>query len=76
MQKSLQRGEDPQLDQLLSTLNAVSEHCLPALIRTLFAWYDRQIPHQSQKPKAKGSKDLLSERRDVSIAGASQICFS
>ncbi|XP_067945247.1 protein furry homolog-like [Watersipora subatra] len=67
LQKSLQRGEDAQLDQLLSTLNAVSEHCLPSLIKTLFAWYDRQIPHRHQKIKAKGSRDLLSERRDLAV---------
>ncbi|XP_078684764.1 protein furry homolog-like isoform X1 [Branchiostoma floridae x Branchiostoma belcheri] len=42
LSKSLQRGEDPQFDQLLSSLNAVAEHCLPSLLRTLFEWYDRQ----------------------------------
>ena len=67
LQKSLQRGEDMQLDQLLSTLNAVAEHCLPSLLKTLFAWYDRQIPHKTRKPKSnKANKDVLSERRDVS----------
>lgn len=67
LQKSLQRGEDTQLDQLLSTLNAVAEHCLPSLLKTLFAWYERQIPHKAHKPKNKGNKDVLSERRDVSL---------
>ena len=67
LQKSLQRGEDMQLDQLLSTLNMVAEHCLPSLLKTLFAWYDRQIPHKTRKPKSnKANKDVLSERRDVS----------
>ncbi|CAG0895765.1 unnamed protein product [Cyprideis torosa] len=40
--KSLQRGEDAGFDQLLSAFGSVSEHCLPSLLRTLFAWYDRQ----------------------------------
>jgi len=48
LQKSLQRGEDSQLDQLLSTLNAVAEHCLPSLLKTLFAWQsqvqDERVP--------------------------------
>ncbi|KAG8224236.1 hypothetical protein J437_LFUL002692 [Ladona fulva] len=41
--KSLQRGEDPQFDQLLCAFGSVAEHCLPSLLRALFAWYDRQI---------------------------------
>ncbi|XP_037086706.1 protein furry-like [Pollicipes pollicipes] len=42
LSKSLQRGEDAQFDQMLSTFGSVAEHCLPSLLRTLFAWYDRQ----------------------------------
>lgn len=30
--------------QLLSALNSVAENCLPALLRALFDWYDRQNP--------------------------------
>lgn len=42
LSKSLQRGEDPTFDQLLLAFGCVAEHCLPSLLRTLFAWYDRQ----------------------------------
>lgn len=41
--KLLQRGEDPQFDQLLSTFGTVAEHCLPSLLYTLLAWYKRQL---------------------------------
>lgn len=40
--KLLQRGEDPQFDQLLSTFGTVAEHCLPSLLYALLAWYSRQ----------------------------------
>lgn len=43
LSKVLQRGEDPQFDQLLSGLGSVAEHCLPSLLRSLFGWYDRQM---------------------------------
>ncbi|XP_057312815.1 protein furry homolog-like [Hydractinia symbiolongicarpus] len=42
LSKSLQRGEDPQFDQLLSSLSSVAEHCLSSLLKTLFMWYERQ----------------------------------
>ena len=35
-------GEDPQFDQLLSSLSSVAEHCLSSLLKTLFLWYERQ----------------------------------
>lgn len=38
----MQRGEDPQFDQLLSTFGTVAEHCLPSLLYALLAWYRRQ----------------------------------
>lgn len=41
--KVLQRGEDPQFDQLLSAFGSVAEHCLPSLLRALFGWYERQM---------------------------------
>lgn len=41
--KLLQRGEDPQFDQLLLALGSVAEHCLPSLLRALLAWHRRQI---------------------------------
>ncbi|KTF75304.1 hypothetical protein cypCar_00014554 [Cyprinus carpio] len=40
--KSLQRGEDPQFDQLISTMSSLAEYCLPSILRTLFDWYKRQ----------------------------------
>eukprot|EP00058_Branchiostoma_floridae_P025945 XP_002611435.1 hypothetical protein BRAFLDRAFT_63933 [Branchiostoma floridae] len=83
LSKSLQRGEDPQFDQLLSSLNAVAEHCLPSLLRTLFEWYDRQNgpmaeameggmeeprPRTNTKSgKGEKDKDYLYERRDSHI---------
>ncbi|XP_065575370.1 protein furry homolog-like [Artemia franciscana] len=43
LSKSLQLGEDPSFDQLLTAFGTVAEHCLPSLLRTLFAWYDKQL---------------------------------
>ena len=43
LSKSLQRGEDAIFDQLLSAIGSVAEHCLPSLLRILFAWYERQL---------------------------------
>ncbi|XP_033097375.1 protein furry homolog [Anneissia japonica] len=71
--KSLQRREDPQFDQLLSSLSAVAEHCLPSLLKTLFEWYDLQneddssSQRQKTKNQAKGEKDFLAERRDLAV---------
>ncbi|KAF4790454.1 hypothetical protein TURU_141369 [Turdus rufiventris] len=42
LSRSLQRGEDLQFDQLISSMSSVAEHCLPSLLRTLFDWYRRQ----------------------------------
>jgi hypothetical protein len=52
LSKTLQRGEDPQFDQLLSAFGCVAEHCLPSLLRALYSWYERQmaeVAHQEQK---------------------------
>ncbi|XP_038055333.1 protein furry homolog-like isoform X2 [Patiria miniata] len=71
--KSLQRGEDPQFDQLLSSLSAVSEHCLPSLLKTLFDWYELQNEDEGARRqkgssgKSKGEKDYVSERRDLAV---------
>ncbi len=55
LSKSLQRGEDAQFDQLLSSFGSVAEHCLPSLLRTLFAWFERQgiewMPGNEHKQK-------------------------
>uniref|UniRef100_A0A8C5CY41 Furry homolog a (Drosophila) n=1 Tax=Gadus morhua TaxID=8049 RepID=A0A8C5CY41_GADMO len=40
--KSLQRGEDPQFDQLINSMSSLSEYCLPSILRTLFDWYKKQ----------------------------------
>ena len=42
LSKSLQRGEDPPFDQLLSSFGSMAEHCLPSILRTLFNY----IVHQ------------------------------
>eukprot|EP00794_Sanderia_malayensis_P007422 gene7422-8242_t len=49
LSKSLQRGEDPQFDQLLSSLSSVAEHCLSSLLKTLFQWYDRQTGKDAEE---------------------------
>ncbi|KAL1456291.1 hypothetical protein WDU94_001033 [Cyamophila willieti] len=43
LSKVLQRGEDPVFDQLLTAFGSVAEHCLPSILRALFAWYERQM---------------------------------
>lgn len=43
LSKLLQRGEDPQFDQLLTAFGTVAEHCLPSLLITLLAWHRRQL---------------------------------
>ncbi|XP_029213132.2 LOW QUALITY PROTEIN: protein furry homolog [Acropora millepora] len=42
LSKSLQRGEDPQFDQLLNSLQIVAEYSLPSLLKALFKWYEKQ----------------------------------
>ncbi|XP_034722102.1 protein furry homolog isoform X8 [Etheostoma cragini] len=76
--KSLQRGEDPQFDQLISTMSSLAEYCLPSILRTLFDWYKRQNgldeelheyrPRANTKSKNdEQQKDYLLERRDLAI---------
>ncbi|XP_077964900.1 protein furry homolog-like isoform X6 [Gasterosteus aculeatus] len=80
LSRSLQRGEDGQFDQLISSMSSIAEHCLPSLLRTLFDWYRRQSgtedesyeyrPRSSTKSKGDEQhrdKDYLLERRDLSI---------
>ena len=43
LSKSLQRGEDAVFDRLLVAFGSVAEHCLPSILRTLIAWYERQL---------------------------------
>nr|XP_015197348.1 PREDICTED: protein furry homolog isoform X5 [Lepisosteus oculatus] len=76
--KSLQRGEDPQFDQLISTMSSLAEYCLPSILRTLFDWYKRQNGLEDEsheyRPRAntkskndEQQKDYLLERRDLAI---------
>lgn len=62
LSKLLQRGEDAQFDQLLSTLGSVAEHCLPSLLTTLLAWRNRQLSNMELK------MDLPSTRNEKLIA--------
>ncbi|XP_030648105.1 protein furry homolog [Chanos chanos] len=76
--KSLQRGEDPQFDQLISTMSSLAEYCLPSILRTLFDWYKRQNGLEDEsheyRPRAntkskndEQQRDYLLERRDLAI---------
>ncbi|XP_046454255.1 protein furry-like isoform X2 [Daphnia pulex] len=83
LSKSLQRGEDAQFDQLLSSFGSVAEHCLPSLLRTLFAWFERQgiewMPGNEHKQKgdtkrsnaseifALSEEEYIMERRDLAV---------
>uniref|UniRef100_A0A6Q2XNV0 Furry homolog b (Drosophila) n=1 Tax=Esox lucius TaxID=8010 RepID=A0A6Q2XNV0_ESOLU len=78
LNKSLQRGEDLQFDQLISTMSSLAEYCLPSILRTLFDWYKRQNGLEDEsheyRPRAntkskndEQQKDYLLERRDLAI---------
>jgi len=72
--KSLQRGEDPIFDQLLTALGSVAEHCLPSLLKTVFAWYERQLSASSEFLEEKRLKinltDSQSKASTKSTSGA------
>lgn len=63
--KLLQRGEDPQFDQLLLALGSVAEHCLPSLLRALLAWHRRQISDTEFK------SDTMKKDIDWNLIGSS-----
>ncbi|XP_061557909.1 protein furry homolog isoform X2 [Phycodurus eques] len=78
LNKSLQRGEDLQFDQLISSMSSLAEYCLPSILRTLFDWYKRQNGLEDEsheyRPRAntkskndEQQKDYLLERRDLAI---------
>lgn len=64
LNKTLQRGEDPQLDQILSAFGTVAEHCLPSLLRALFGWLERQMAESPQlnEQTKKPHQDLKNKR--------------
>jgi len=81
LSKSLQRGEDPHFDQILSAFGSVAEHCLPSILKTLIAWYEKQgvewivSDYKPSKSDSKGKFELslvtemefVSERRDLAV---------
>ncbi|XP_054884162.1 protein furry homolog isoform X2 [Poeciliopsis prolifica] len=78
LSKSLQRGEDPQFDQLISAMSSLAEYSLPSILRTLFDWYKRQNGLEEElheyRPRAntkskndEQQRDYLLERRDLAI---------
>ncbi|KAM3968522.1 microtubule binding protein furry [Aphomia sociella] len=70
--KTLQRGEDPQLDQILSAFGTVAEHCLPSLLRALFGWLERQMadsPQHSEQAK-KPHQDLRNKSIIYIVSGS------
>ncbi|CAH0703660.1 unnamed protein product [Spodoptera exigua] len=70
--KTLQRGEDPQLDQILLAFGTVAEHCLPSLLRALFGWLERQMadsPQLSEQAK-KPHQDLRNKSIIYIVSGS------
>lgn len=59
--KVLQRGEDPQFDQLLSSFGSVAEHCLPSLLMTLLAWHRRQLSDAEIKNDLKRMEKIVTK---------------
>lgn len=49
--RSLERNEDVVYDQILEALGAISEYCLPSLLRILISWYHHQLSiDEKQRP--------------------------
>ena len=81
LSKSLQRGEDLHFDQVLSAFGSVAEHCLPSILKTMIAWYEKQgvewivSDYKPSKSDSKGKFELslvsemefVSERRDLAV---------
>ncbi|GMT19926.1 hypothetical protein PFISCL1PPCAC_11223, partial [Pristionchus fissidentatus] len=40
--KSLQRGEDTYMDNLINTLDDLAELCLPSVLKAVISWYERK----------------------------------
>ncbi|XP_050682985.1 protein furry [Leptidea sinapis] len=72
LNKTLQRGEDPQLDQILSAFGTVAEHCLPSLLRALFGWLERQMADSPQlSEQAKRPQQDLRNKSIIYIVSGS-----
>ncbi|XP_028156652.1 protein furry-like [Ostrinia furnacalis] len=72
LNKTLQRGEDPQLDQILCAFGTLAEHCLPSLLRALFGWLERQMadsPQLSEQAK-KPHQDLRNKSIIYIVSGS------
>ncbi|KAJ0183584.1 hypothetical protein K1T71_000007 [Dendrolimus kikuchii] len=72
LNKTLQRGEDLQLDQILSAFGTVAEHCLPSLLRAFFGWLERQMaesPQLSEQAK-KPHQDLRNKSIIYIVSGS------
>ncbi|XP_037037722.1 protein furry isoform X7 [Bradysia coprophila] len=61
LSKLLQRGEDPQFDQLLCAFGTVAEHCLPSLLLTLLAWHKRQLSDNEIKVDLKRMEKMATK---------------
>ena len=49
MNKTLQRGEDPSIDNLMRTLGGMAELCLPSILAILVQWVENQEKTISQQ---------------------------
>lgn len=75
LSKALQRGEDPQFDQLLSAFGSVAEHCLPSILRALFAWYERQMGVSDPVSTEQKKSDQKGKRYHIIIFVYQQTCL-
>lgn len=65
--KLLQRGEDPQFDQLLTSFGTVAEHCLPSILTTLLAWQKRQLSDAEIKNDLKRMEKIAKSNIDMDL---------
>lgn len=74
LSKSLQKGEDPALDQVISALGSVAEHCLPSILRVLFEWRERQLTMSASVTdmRVKTSSDSQSKASGKMVAEATE----
>ncbi|GBP05640.1 Protein furry [Eumeta japonica] len=71
LNKTLQRGEDSQLDQILSAFGTVAEHCLPSLLRALFGWLERQMQDSLQLSEQAKSLIMIKNKSIIYIVSGS-----